>query len=118
MNTIDFEKTTITKTDRFEGGSKLGQIEISYFDLVNLFGEPNVGGSADGKTNCEWQLNVVDNTIDSEDYGYEGVLSIYDWKEDKNIQNVNSWNVGGNYKNLFLCLVEYIHENSNYNYKK
>lgn len=74
-------------TENFPKGGKLGELECSYYDLVEIFGEPNAG-SDDGKTNGEWW---VINTTGEEEYH----MAIYDWNEQSDLTQVTHWNIGG-----------------------
>ena len=71
-------------------------IEVSYFDLVSLFGLPTFGRSEDNKVLSEW---VLENNLGD-------IVTIYDWKSGEwDVEFVNRWNLGGNgdtYSNVFL----------------
>ena len=83
-------KQVQTKEEAFKittGTFKLGYVcNVTYNDLVKMFGEPILGQSMDQKVNYEWVLKQGDN-----------VFTIYDWKRDKsdsrNIAEI--WNLGG-----------------------
>tara|TARA_R100001440_G_scaffold1340_1_gene4470 strand:- start:14572 stop:14940 length:369 start_codon:yes stop_codon:yes gene_type:complete len=69
------------------GTFKLGYVcNVTYNDLVEMFGEPILGQSMDQKVNYEWVLKQGDN-----------VFTIYDWKRDKSYSKniAEIWNVGG-----------------------
>ena len=48
-----------------------GEFPITFAELVEIFGAPDVGPNADlDKTSCEWALQFEDGTV----------ATIYDWK--------------------------------------
>jgi hypothetical protein len=59
---------------------------VTYDDLVSMFGEPILGQSADEKVNYEWVLKQGSD-----------VFTIYDYKRDKSFSRnmAEVWNVGG-----------------------
>lgn len=72
----------------------VGEIEITYNELVEVFGPPNM--KTDGyKTDAEWKLN-----IDGRD------IFIYNYKDGKNylgddgleVEDITCWHIGGNRK--------------------
>ena len=68
-----------------------GYLTLERSKLVELFGEP-MEGSGDGKTVCEWELEVTD------EHGDTGVITIYDWKnydDSAMADDYKDWNVGG-----------------------
>lgn len=96
----------IEKTEEFLGGSLITKVTVSYNRLVELFGEPNVGISGDKKTQCEWNLLIQNPDVYDEES--EGIIFIYDWKEDVQPKDVRDWHIGGQSNILGLELVEYI----------
>jgi len=76
-----------TKDIKIDGSSLVGQIEISYFDLVSLFGEPK---HTREKTSAMWDIEFDDGIV----------ASIYDWKSGKNDSPETNiyWNIGGFHK--------------------
>lgn len=77
--------------DKLIGSSHRGSIDVSYYRLVELFGEPNKVNSGDGKSRYEWIL---------EHNGY--FFSIYDWKENKPINEVTQFQIGGHEPSYFF----------------
>ena len=73
-----------TKDIKIDRSSYVGQIEISYFDLVSIFGEPKQSRE---KTSAIWDIEFDDGIV----------ASIYDWKPGKNdTPETNTiWNIGG-----------------------
>jgi hypothetical protein len=61
-------------------------IQATYWQLVNLFGEPQHIKS--DRARVQWPVAFSDG---------EGVF-IYDWNEDVKVEEVKQWNVGGNNK--------------------
>ncbi len=87
------------------GGSYKGALDISYAELVELFGEPNTSGDA-YKVDAQWSLDFDGHYI-----------SIYNYKDGKNylgsdgldIEDIRDWHIGGQDKekaNEFIKLVE------------
>ena len=75
------------------GGTSLqGHIDISYHQLVEIFGEPTYVGNVDDKVRCEWIIEFYNEDEDS-----YGISTIYDWKEEFNtpIEWVREWHIGG-----------------------
>ena len=74
------------------GSSLRGHIYISYADLVEVFGEPNILNAEEGdKVFNEWGIRFEDGDDDV-------YTTIYDWKEldayDSHIGNYR-WHIGG-----------------------
>ncbi len=86
-------KYIVNKKGASVNGTNLkGVVETTYDAIVNLFGKP-LGGSADGKTTCEWILEFEDGTV----------ATIYDWKTGTTPKELYKWNIGGHtYKVLEL----------------
>ena len=93
------DKTTYQLDDYVPSGSCLkGHINAPYTDLVEAFGEPNVGPS--DKVWTEWSVRFTvpdeDDPEDSDDH----YVTIYDWKEvDEYDSHVGEyrWHIGGTY---------------------
>lgn len=68
-----------------------GELDISYAELVNTFGEPT--GSDGYKSDAEWKVCFEDGTR----------ATIYNWKNGKNycgaegqeVQDITDWHIGG-----------------------
>ena len=74
------------------GSSLRGYVHARYFDLVEVFGEPNILNAEEGdKTWNEWGIRFEDGDDDV-------YTTIYDWKEldayDSHIGNYR-WHIGG-----------------------
>ena len=76
----------------FESSWLQGEIDVSYADLVKVFGKEHSDG--DGyKVQAEWNLKFSDGTY----------ATIYDWKQGKNYcgssgiskTRVREWHIGG-----------------------
>jgi hypothetical protein len=69
------------------GTSMQGTINITYNELVRLFGEPPFDGDGE-KVTCEWILDIDGH-----------IVTIYDWKiyqYDINVTELTNWHIGGN----------------------
>lgn len=66
------------------GTSKKLVIKATYWRLVELFGEPEKLRDPD-HARVSWNIEFSDG----------GVLTIYDWNEDRRVEDVTEWNVGG-----------------------
>ena len=92
------------KVDPFvniNGTGKVGTLNMSFYELVDLFGPPVCGPSADQKTQCEWHIEFEDGTV----------ATIYDYKLGEiPIEQINYWHVGGSkpaeYGKLLLAIEE------------
>lgn len=77
-----------------------GEMNISYQNLVNTFGEPN-GKTDEYKVDAEWIIQTP-----------AGVATIYNYKTGKNylgdegeeVENITDWHIGGKNKEV----VDYI----------
>ena len=61
-----------------------GEFFASYNSLIEALGE-STGPSSDGKCQAEWSIEFEDGTL----------ASIYDWKENKPVEEVTEWHIGG-----------------------
>lgn len=86
---------TLKDFNKVGGTSLIGNLNVTYDDLVNLFGEPMAG--YDYKIDAEWVLELCF-------YGGESqAVTIYNWKNGKNymgdagldVKDITRWNVGG-----------------------
>ena len=64
-----------------------GEFPITFAELVEIFGKPDVGPNADlDKTSCEWALQFEDGTV----------ATIYDWKCGRwTPMGEYEWHIGG-----------------------
>ena len=69
--------------DRFNGTSLSGYLDISYGELVLMFGRPQ-GPTPDGKTTAEWLLIIDGHPV-----------SIYNYKPNVFKTQERDWHVGG-----------------------
>ena len=84
------------------GTSLVGHINESYYNLVDVFGEPTHSTpSGDGKVNTEWNLRfkvIEKDATDPDDWEYI-YATIYDWKESGPAVARQSsqyrWHIGG-----------------------
>ena len=73
------------------GTSLQGIVNIPYYNLLEILGEPtSCEPSADDKIRCEWVVEFFDEDLDE-----YCIATIYDWKEDKPIEWVQEWHIGG-----------------------
>ena len=101
-----------TQLDTLSNGTCLqGYLEFNFKTLVQLFGEPEGGGS--DKSDISWIIVLQDERSEEERIH---VITIYDWKIGKNYcgddgmdveQNTN-WNVGSHSKKGYHLLNRYI----------
>ena len=74
----------------------VGEINVSYDELVKTFGLPNEEGD-DYKTDAEWSIFTPD-----------GVATIYNYKDGKNylgkeglnVKDIRDWHIGGQSKSV------------------
>lgn len=86
------------------GTSLQGEVDISYNDLIKLFGQPHEG---DGyKVDAEW---IIETPF--------GVATIYNYKTGKNylgpdegadVKDIRDWHIGGKEVTPFAYMVGYI----------
>ena len=98
------EVTDINNID--ETTSLQGVINITYADLVKVFGPPDFFFD-DHKINAEWSGRICGN-----------VFTIYNWKDGKNycgirglaIKDITKWNIGGHSQDIVILLGAYLKE--------
>jgi len=88
------------------GTSLQGSVIITYHRLVEMLGEPtSCEPSADEKIRCEWVVEFYDEAIDE-----YCIATIYDWKEEKPVQWVTDWHIGGFKPDAARCIQQMISE--------
>lgn len=89
---MKFENISETVSTEINGSCYQGKVNVSYYTLVELFGEPGEGDEY--KVQKEWVLKFEDGTI----------ATIYDWKwgyayngdeGGTHYTEVPTWNIGG-----------------------
>ena len=71
--------------DELIGSSVQGRLTNVTFDrLVDTFGPPHFLDPKATKVRCEWNLNIN-----------EHIVSIYDWAQRADLQDVTEWHIGG-----------------------
>ena len=93
------------KDREWQGGCLQGYVDVTYLELVEMFGEATLGESGDSKVQMEWVIEITD------DEGATQQFSIYDWKTyDLNYtkSKLQTWNIGG--LSSPTILQEYIRE--------
>ena len=89
-------------TDIANGTCYQGCVYTSYFELVEVFGEPDLDGSGDGKVQAEWILEFEDGKV----------ATIYDYKEyEKSAEFVTDWHIGGKDSTIVPRVKEIIKKN-------
>ena len=114
MNAIKWKGYTLkplTKKEynntKFVSTCLQGYVDVTYKELVEMFGEPTLGLSGDEKCQMEWVFNIVDKE------GNEERFTLYDWKTydlDYTKNELKTWNIGGISKPKILQ--DYIEEHS------
>ena len=89
---------TSKDTDLLKDTFYQDSINISYEELVKLFGEPLIYGEEENsKTRAEWIIEWEDG----------GITTIYDWKSEYiPVEDVVDWHVGG----VNNKAAEYLHD--------
>jgi len=87
-----------TKTADTNRTSLKGEFRATYAQLVEVFGQPEIGPNADidGKVTCEWTFKFEDDSV----------ASIYDWKEGETPMGEYSWHVGGHSFNAYMNVTD------------
>ena len=77
-----------------------GEFPITFAELVEIFGAPDVGPNADlDKTSCEWALQFEDGTV----------ATIYDWKCGRwTPMGEYEWHIGGHDAEAYTHVVDEI----------
>ena len=93
----------------FASGTSLQHagVELSYNDLVRMFGEPHFEGIGD-KTTTEWTIEYQKYEAEW-DERQDGVFTIYDWHFARNLNDnyaKTSWNIGGRNINDYFAFME------------
>ena len=78
--------------------------DVSFWELVDIFGEPTERDSADGKSRVGWSIRLADSDEKV------NIATIYDWKSDEPINEIRRWNVGGYNTSDFLVLNGYVRD--------
>ena len=94
---------------QFASGTSLqhANVQLSYNDLVRMFGAPHFEGIGD-KTTTEWTIEYQKNDAEW-DERQDGVFTIYDWHFDRDLNNnyaKTGWNIGGKNINDYFAFVE------------
>tara|TARA_B100001250_G_C19768872_1_gene776126 strand:- start:1116 stop:1436 length:321 start_codon:yes stop_codon:yes gene_type:complete len=97
------------KSNKWEGTSLQGRVEMPYEAMVRIFGEPHFLGGEGDKTDVEWCFEEADM-----------VFTLYNWKdgvcyngsEGYPIKFLSNWHIGGKTKDVFYLVEQII--NSNY----
>jgi len=83
MNKLQFN----TGGDAY-GTSLRGYVTTVFDQLVEIFGEPELGpnaGDDDDKVTCEWVITFADGAV----------ATVYDWKTDGTPKTLYNWHIGG-----------------------
>ena len=92
-NTYPIKRTTRSA----DGTGFQADLNIDYKTLVEICGEPDQSNDGDGKVRVEWKIEVANE-----------VVTIYDWKETKPVEEVREWHMGAKRKELAIILKGYI----------
>lgn len=89
------------ETSKSNGSFLQGYLEASYLELVEVFGQPNLGPNDMGldKVTCEWVLEYEDNKY----------CTIYDWKLPLTPEYTYNWHVGGQDIDSLKAVVNFFH---------
>ena len=72
-----------------DGTGRVGTLKnVNRAQIIKKLGEPSITGSIQGKTQNEWVIK----------FGTYSIANIYDYKEDKPVDKITEWSVGGNSK--------------------
>ena len=85
------------------GSSLRGYVHARYFDLVEVFGEPNILNAEEGdKVFNEWGIRFEDGDDDV-------YATIYDWKEmyaNESHYGEYRWHIGGKTSEAVWCVLD------------
>ena len=110
-------------SSKANGTSLIDYLNITYNELVDLFGQPQ-GPSSDNKVSCEWHVSLQEAHTDWTS-PEDAFVTIYNYKDGKNylgpdglnIDQITSWHVGGKARVNFYMLEEYIGQQQQANVK-
>ena len=83
MKAKNFELNVKEKEILFS--SRIGTLNATYAQIVEIFGEPPVIGSPDGKVQVEWRIRFPGGAI----------VTIHDYKDYLPPQKITQWSIGG-----------------------
>lgn len=78
--------------------------DISFWELIDILGEPTERESADGKSRVGWTIRLAESDE------RVNIATIYDWKTDEPLTDIRKWNVGGFNTSDYLVLNGYIRD--------
>ena len=105
------KKSFVTHNDdeniQIEGSCLQGYVDISYSDLVEIFGKPYLYNLETGdKVDAEWRIKFDDKTI-ATIYNYKDG-HVYCGDDGNNVEDIRDWHIGGtsskSYEMVFKCL--------------
>ncbi len=73
---------------------------VKFDDLLNVFGEPQVGASGDGNVKVQW-VGMIDGDV----------FTIDDWKSNVSPRENTDWNIGGVNKEIPPKVIDYFLNN-------
>lgn len=76
---------TNTKITNIDGTSKRATLILGAEDMIKVFGSPEKYNSGDDKVKRIWVYETNDGKV----------ITIYDYKEDREFKDINEWSVGG-----------------------
>ena len=106
MNSLDGNPTVKFRRSKKTGTSGtflIGEIDMNYYDIVNLFGEPDEDEYIGN--NFYWVLESSDNHLVTI-YDNNSDLEFYELMEEPNYP----WHIGGNNKEDYKDLLYYIYD--------
>jgi len=99
----------LTKKDRDSaiGTALQGYLNLSYDEIVSIFGDPNYGSSGDNKTDWEWIFEIDKKIVTI--YNYKDGPS-YTGESDIKPSDIKDWHVGGKSFSVLKLISNYIKE--------
>lgn len=84
------------KIENANGTHLQGYLEVSYKELTQAFGEPHATNDIRDDITTEWRFKI------------EGeIITIYDWKEYRQRDDIPLWNIGGHSPKVLEILLKY-----------
>lgn len=99
-------KTHNDETINTNGTSLVGSMDISYRQLVHIFGEPTTGDEY--KTDAEWEIQFEDGTI-ATIYNYKSGKN-YNGAEGQATSRIRDWHIGGHNQDAYNRVIEVVIE--------
>jgi len=105
---IKDERVKIESMDERDGGGLIDCIDITYRELVELFGEPHTKDIDNYKSDAKWSIRF--DNVSFSIYNYkDGINYLKD--EGTEVEFITNWHIGGEYKSKGVEFIKWIEKN-------